>query len=399
MQIVRPYEYKLLLPQKRQEWRTPSLAQPKTVFGHENHQFWRLTARLSDGHIVWRGRFDDREDADAFLDALGRHIVLGSPMPRELWELPTPAWFPGLGEGLSYDFASPIIITSGTSQTSPSDWNNSSNTVEGLGGGASGAAHRQGTQVATGGGGAEYREISNFSVATPGTTAFNYTIGPGGTAVTATSGSPAVNGNDGTQTTFNTTSLVAQPGIHGVQGTNPQSGGAGGTGGTGAAANFDGGRGGNSGSFTAVATGGGGAAGPAAAGSNGVDGTVGTSQTNGGNSGDGATGGASATGVASPGANGTAWDASHGAGAGGGGARSGANPANITGGSGGNYGGGGGAGLNSSGAASTNPVSGAGIQGIIVLTYTPAVSAVYGYNDLWDMPPRPSRTVGYWHGH
>src|SRR5579863_8249665 len=56
----------------------------------------------------------------------------------------------------------------GTSQTSPVDWNNANNFVEGLGGGGSGGVASGSTSDATGGGGGEYRKIANFSVATPG---------------------------------------------------------------------------------------------------------------------------------------------------------------------------------------------------------------------------------------
>jgi hypothetical protein len=161
-----------------------------------------------------------------------------------------------------------IFVVSGTSQTSPADWNNSNNSVEGLGGGASGAIAIT-SGHATGGGGGEWRKISNFSVATPGTTAFNYTIGPGGTAVVS---SVAANGNDGTQTTFNTSSLVAKPGIKGTQAAGSVNGGAGGTAGTGAGGNFDGGRGGNlTGASGSGASGGGGAAGGTGAGAAGGD--------------------------------------------------------------------------------------------------------------------------------
>lgn len=387
MIILRPHEYRVLAPQRRLEWLTPSLAQPKTVFGHENCVRFRLTARLNDGHIAWRGYFNDREDADAFLWALARLQVLGEPVPRELWDLPTPNWFPGFGEGLSYEFATQIFIVSGTSQTSPSDWNNSNNTVEGLGGGGSGAvSHASTTNVATGGGGGEYRKISNFSVATPGTTAFNYTIGAGGNGVSRSS-SGTTNGNDGTQVTFNTSSLIAKPGLHGIAGANPQNGGTGGTGGTGAAGNFDGGRGGNSGANNSVMTGGGGAAGPNGAGTNGTDPAFGNGASAGGQ-GDSTFGGTGTSGVSgssSTSSNGNAGtefgDSTHGAGGASGAARSTGAANNATSGTGGAYGAGTGGAACTSGSATGTAASGTAGQGIIWLTYTPSAgTANYMFN-------------------
>src|SRR6185503_14343010 len=101
----------------------------------------------------------------------------------------------------------------------------------------------------------------------------------GGTAVSAAAvgGTGTANGNDGTNTTWNTTSLIAVGGKKGTgtsSGTPTISGGAGGTGGTGAAANNDGGRGGQITATITVsrdATGGGGAGGPNGVGGNGGD--------------------------------------------------------------------------------------------------------------------------------
>ena len=354
----------ILMPVPRREWMPSSQAMEKDQLGNQNRQLWQITARLNDGHIVWRGTFEDRDEADAFLHALLWARMGGPPVPRELWDLPTPSWFPGLGELITYEFASPIIIVSGTSQTSPSDYNNSNNSWQALGGGASGGATSSGTVVATGGGGGEYRKITNFSVATPGTTAFNYTIGPGGTAV-STSGSNA-NGNDGTQTTFNTSSLIAKPGIKGAAGFQPQNGGAGGAGGTGAAANNNGGAGGNV-SNTSSSSGGGAAGSAAATGGAGVNSSS-SSPTAGGNS-NTATGGAGGTTNGAAGGNGTDFDGTHGSGAGGG-ASTGSGGA-ATAGAGGNYGAGGGGARASAGNLGT---SGAGIQGIIWGIYVPVSS-------------------------
>lgn len=274
------------------------------------------------------------------------------------------------GLALSPAQATQIFVISGTSQTSPADWNNANNLDEAWGGGGSGGALRGSVNVSAGGGGAEYRASANFSVATPGTTAFNYTIGPGGVAVTqSVNGTTA--GNAGTQTTFNTSTVIAKPGLGGGSGVATQNGGAGGTGGTGTSASAAGGRGGNAAS-AATATGGGAAGSAAGVGGNGVD-TSGSSQgTNGGAGANaGATAGSGVSGTTAQtggvGGDGTS-NSTHSGGGGGGGALNTAS-GTATGGTGGHYGGGGG-GATAEGAA--NAVSGAGMQGLIVLTYTPA---------------------------
>lgn len=361
------HEYKVLLPQPRAEWRVPSAAQVKDCFGNENRRRFRIRARTSDGRPYWQGYFDDREDFDAFIWAL----ITGSlAVERELWRLPTPQW-PGIGDApLVYEFASQIVITSGTTQTSPSDWTNVGNIIEGLGGGGSGGANVSNTSTiaCTGGGGSEYRAQRDFSVATPGTTAFNYVIGTGGAAKTVGAGAA------GTDTTFNVTALVAKAGGAGANGANPQNGGAGGTGGTGTAGNFNGGAGGASGAFGIVGTGGGGAGGSKGAGDPGVTATAGTTGTDGGNgnagfggalgTGASSTSGAPATGTA--GGNGVEQNGAQGSGGGGGGAAC-SSTGNTTGGTGGNYGAGGGGSEHKGSAGSAT--SGAGGPGILWLTY------------------------------
>ncbi len=273
--------------------------------------------------------------------------------------------------------------TSGTSVTlsslSPS-WNNANNTVEGIGGGASGgmSQRQSGAWDVTGGGGGEYRKILNFT--DPGG-ATPMTIGQKGNAVAGTVGATVTSaGNDGTQTDFNTTSLVAKPGLKGAAGAAAQNGGAGGTGGTGAGGNNDGGRGGNI-TVASAATGGGGAGGPNGAGNNGVD-TSSLTATEGGQ-GDGTsggTGGAGSTTTGTPGGAGNAGtelgDSVHGCGGGGGGGRF-ANNSSQSCNAAGNYGaGGGGCGnAGSGGGGSTQATSGAGANGIIVLTWTAAGGA------------------------
>lgn len=275
--------------------------------------------------------------------------------------------------------------TSGTSVTlsslSPA-WNNSANSVEGIGGGGSGGAGKRnssGFAACTGGGGGEYRKISNF--ADPGG-ATPMTIGQGGTAAATGTGSAQefVAGNNGTSTTWNTNSLIATLGNGGgaASGTSPLNGGAGGTGGTGSAGNNNGGAGGQgTPSGTSIATtGGGGAGGPNGAGNAGVAGGN-ASNTNGGQ-GDGASGGTGGTGgTTTPAGNGNPGtelgDSIHGCGGGGGAIRQALNGA-IVAGSGGLYGaaGGGAYNIGAGNNSSDKATSGAGANGIIVLTWTPS---------------------------
>ncbi len=193
---------KLLLPMKRGEWRTPSHAQSKDRAGNENQTRFRLTGRLDDGCIAWRGWFDDREDADAFLFA----VLTGSIMvDLELWRLPAPNWHPDFGEHLIYDFAAVTFLTTtgaGT-YTVPGDWNNLNNKVETVGGAGGGARGQNGVTFGAGGGGGAYSAVTNL-VLTPGASATTNVgaAGPGG--ATASSG-----GSTGGDTWFNGANLAA----------------------------------------------------------------------------------------------------------------------------------------------------------------------------------------------
>ena len=130
---------RLLLPVSDREWRKPS--QRRQTYGIEDQTRFRLTARLNDGHIVWRGWFDDRDAADTFMLAIALGNLTQDP---GLWRLPTPQWHPGMGESLAYEFATVVFLTgtSGSNQTYtiPSDWGSSANTIETIGAGGSGAA-------------------------------------------------------------------------------------------------------------------------------------------------------------------------------------------------------------------------------------------------------------------
>jgi len=375
MMILRPYETRLLLPMPRREWMAPSQAERKTVFGHAPvERRWHVSARLHDGHVRWRGTFRDREDADAFLWAAISGTLDHEPA---LWRLPVPAYCPDYGEAATFLFAATITITSGTSQSRPSDWNNSANTIEAIGGGGSGScgAKKNGNR-GSGGSGAEYRKLTNYSAG--GT--FNYTIGAGGTAVSrSTAGVTA--GNDGGDTILDTTALIAKKGLGGtiLNGSNPTApaGGTGGTGGSG----FDGGAGGSIGHNDSN-TGGGGAGGPGGAGGAGAATTNNNQATNGGQGGNGSGGsagtgqvlGTASTATGTAGGNGT--DMTSLGSGGGGGAANNTSSGASQGGNGGSYGGGGG-GANTKNAGG-NSTSGAGIQGVILMTYTPAVAVFAG---------------------
>lgn len=267
-----------------------------------------------------------------------------------------------------------LVSPTGSNQTLTSDptWNNSNNTIECIGaGGSGGVANGAAPKSCAGGAGGDYAKISNFTFATPGTTTATYQLGTGGTAI---SGTLVSNGNAGGDTWFNSATFagcsVGGRGGGGGQGnsTATANGGAVGNGNTSTGTTINtGGRGGNVTTNTGeVGTGAGGAGGLNAAGNQGVDssGNSTAASTNGGQ-GDGTHGGAAGTSGGGTGGNGTEWDASHGSGGGGGG-----NDASLAvAGSGGNYGGGGGGGTSTS---TTHPCgSGAGIQGIIVLTWTP----------------------------
>lgn len=351
---------KLLMPVHDREWRVPSQAQAKNIFGHENRTRFRITARLNDGHIKWRGWFDDRADADVFLWAIATG-TLG--YERALWDLPTPWWHPGIGEGLAYDFATVTFLTStnaaNQTDTVASDWNSANNSIEVIAAGGSGGLGASGVN-AGGAAGAGYSKTSNISL-TPGGSA-TYRLPAGGASITSPDGT---SGNTGGDAWYNGATLAASSvGAKGGPGGNGSSTASGGaitaadnpTNGIGDT-KFSGGNGGaRNGTTTSGA--GGGAAGPSGTGGNGSATTGGT-----GGNGSGGAGGSSGA-VPTVGSNGTEFDATHGSGGGGGG---GGNAA-VVGAAGGNYGGGGGG--TSRGSGNT----GVGGPALIVKTYTAATA-------------------------
>jgi hypothetical protein len=291
------------------------------------------------------------------------------------------------------------LLLSGTSWTTPADWNNASNTIHMIGGGGGGGGSRATSTTnkaaGGGGGGGGYRVLTNQTLS--GSVA--YSVGAAGTAGATAGGT----GGTGGTTTFN--ALTATGGGGGSTTATPSSaGGAGGTGtytgGTGGAGattttsgvatgsgggggaagpNGNGGAGGAgfSGSLTAGGGGGGnggGTAGAAAAsnaggtGGNNFGGTgggaggtnaAGTAGTNGGGGGGGANGNLGAVG-------GTSIEISNTVGGGGGAGGSASNFAGVTSTA---YGAGGSGGGNS--ATTTVNAGGAGGQGMIFIIYSP----------------------------
>ena len=343
----------LLLPEvPKREWRTSSQAQRKDQFGNENQTRFSLTARLADGHIAWRGWFDDRDDSDAFLWSLVRGTLL---YERELWDLPSPVWRPGIGEQVWYQFLTTtfIVSTSASNQTDsvPSDWNSGNNNIDVIASGASGGAAIVNANVAIGGGGGGWSRQTNVTLTPSGTATFFLNVG--GAAVTSGSG------HVGPDAWYNGATLAgasvgAKGGSAGAGGASPQSASSGGAAASGVGSTkFSGGGGGSATAITGVSgTGGGGAAGLHGNGGNSANGSANYTA-----------GGTGDSGNTAAGANGTQYDATHGSGGGGTG--------QITAGAGGNYGAGGGGGANTGSAT-----SGAGKQGLIVKQYTPAVAAL-----------------------
>lgn len=235
------------------------------------------------------------------------------------------------------------FLTSGTSYATPSDWNNTNNSIECIGAGGDGGSANNG---GGGGGGGAYAKITNLAISG----SISYSVAAGGSQA---------------DTTFNSTSLVCDAGNDASGGTDGTAGLASNSTGT---TKFDGGAGGGGG--------GGGAGGTTSSGSSGSGG-------NGGNGGtvSGGTGGSYDLGSGAAGENGgsgTVWQVSPARGAGGGGAEGGPGEADIgcltnggNGGDGGGFGGGAGGG-GARGSVQCLPGNGGfGSQGIIVTTYTP----------------------------
>lgn len=268
--------------------------------------------------------------------------------------------------------AAPTVIyitsTASTSWTVPSNWNSDSNTIEVIGGG--GGGHFVASIPGVGGGGGAsgaYAIKSNLSLEPE--TQITIKVGVAGAMATA-----------GGDTYFNATtcadSSVCGKGGGGASG---QTGGSAQTGSVGTVnAGANGGTGGPTGPTNGGGGGGGGGAGgPQGAGNAGI---TATGQDGGaGGQGGGTAGGAGGLANGGAGGNGTEWSPSpaYGSGGGGGGGQGGGNKSDgWGGGSGGTYGAGGGGGGGAGKGGALSGAGKAGTQGIIVITYTPAVTTV-----------------------
>lgn len=359
---------KILRPVRKRDWYSPEQG---------TFIYYTLTARTHDGVVVWRGRFDDRDDLDAFLFV----IASGSlQYERELWWLPTP-WWPDLPEGLIYQATTYNVITSTGSgtYTVPTDYTVPDSVVHCIGAGASGSLLRSSTgapRSVTGGGGGAYASKSDVSL-TPGGSV-SRTVGAGGAALGPTGTTQATVGNAGGDTDFNSSTVLAKGGQPG--GVNSSSGtSTGGVGGSAASCvgdvKYSGGNGGSTsgGANGYRVTSGGGAAGPNGAGVSAADNSTSNSVPPAGGDGGAGSGGVGGAGASS--ANGTnggdgtdITGSAVGSGGGGGGAISGGGSATYIAGNGGLYGAGGGA----AGGATGTIGSGSGANGVIVVEYTPA---------------------------
>lgn len=251
-----------------------------------------------------------------------------------------------------------IVLTSGTTWSVPSEWNNANNTIEVVGGGGGGGPGNGNSPTAGGGGGGGYSKVTNLAL-TPGSSVYIH-VGNGGGEGGA--------GGDTWFSSVNAAPTSASQGVLAKGGA--AAGGAGGSSASGVGTTkYSGGNGGASGSYGASGGGGGGAAGLHGAGASGGGGSFPGAGGAGGR-GDAGSGG-SGGGANASGGVGTEWDASTGSGGGGGGSSSydlqtGYCPGPA--GSGGQYGSGGGGGAY--GPTADSCAGGSGRQGVIIITYT-----------------------------
>jgi hypothetical protein len=199
------------------------------------------------------------------------------------------------------------LLTSGTSWTVPSNWNNSANNIYifGAGGGGSGTIWVATTSFSggAGGGGGGYRSLTNQTYSGSVT----YAIGAAGASGGSGGTSGTSTGGTGGTTTWDTTN-IATGGTGGVTTATTSTGG---TGGTGASTGGTGGAGGVTISGTNTGTGGGGGGGAAGVNGNGGNGGTGFNSTGntsiagggGGGNGGGTAGGNAASGVGGNGGN------------------------------------------------------------------------------------------------
>lgn len=299
-----------------------------------------------------------------------------------------------------------IFLTSGTSWTVPTTWNNASNTIEVIGAGGGGSTGLTGStgasaQGGAGGGGGAYTKITNATL-TPGGSV-TIAVGSGGGTATAGGDTYICNSTSNCASILGTAVIAGAKGGGGASGITAGTGGAassgvpasgtgvtkfnGGTGGSPGPSNGNGGSGGG---------GGGGAAGLNAAGNAGADGVSGSGndggngggggQGNGTFGGAGGSGGLANSGGGGIGGNGTEYDSTHGSGGGSGGGAGGARSGTGGGGGGtaglyGSGGGAGGGGGRGNATAATPGTGAAGRGGMIIVKYTHVAQENYRWRD------------------
>jgi IPT/TIG domain len=264
---------KFLMPILYREWR-PQLK--TTVF-----QYWIAQAYRADHSMLWRGFFEDREDADAFMWALATGDIR---YDRYLRQLPTYDHEFDLGmlddPSISYNMVSMIGIGPSSGNWGvPGDCNGISGKpgeyIDCIAAGGAGGVGAGPLAKCTGGGGGGFARIYSVNLQPGG--AYPYGVGSGGASVNFTGNvqyGSSINGNAGGHTYFWHGGLVYSQGGGGGLGNNGGANLPGGTAGGvfAGVTNYAGGAGGDT-TGTYAATGGGGAAGPNGGGSPGQGGT------------------------------------------------------------------------------------------------------------------------------
>ena len=286
-----------------------------------------------------------------------------------------------------------IFLTSGTSWTVPSDWNNTNNTIEVIGGGGGGGGGFSDSSGSGGGGGGAggggaYSKVSNVTLL-PGATV-TISVGNAGGG-----GAASTNGTAGGDTyicnsTVNCATITGTAVVVGAQGGglgNTGSTTAGGAGGAGGSATsgigtvkYNGGTGATpSGPASAAGSGGGGGGGAAGLNAAGNNGTANTATTVAGlgGQGDAPSGGAGGTSSGVNGNIGTEYDGSHGSGGGGAGGDGIGNGSGLPAGAAGAYGAAGGGGGGNGSKRGTGGTGGNGNQGLIRIVYNYTIQKDY----------------------
>jgi hypothetical protein len=341
---------KVLMPVQSGEWRTPSQAQPKNSLGHENQTRFCVTARIDDGHIVWRGWFDDRDDFDQFLWTM----VSGNlPQDHVTQRLPAPRWNPDLQEfPVKYEYHIYQFLTTAFPTTAgwtvPSDCagvsGQSGEFIDAIGAGGKGGVA---TSSITGGSGGAWARITSLAL-TPSGSVF--------TSIGVRAADTWLNKTTNAAPSATTDGVMAKGGADGSTAGAAIAGGLA-SASVGASKN----NGGGSGSSNLSSTGGGGAASPTGVGGTSASTSFSSPGSTGGSS---PGGGAGSVGVSNPntsaaGGDGTQYDSTHGTGGGSGGGAGGG----TTSGRAGQYG---------AGSGGADVATGTAGPGLLVIAYVPA---------------------------